>query len=49
MIKTSAILIDPEVKTVFESYPQKIKEKLLFLRNKKLEVSAIWEMVDTIT
>ena len=49
MIKTSAILIDPEVKTVFESHPQKIKEKRLFLRNKKLEVSAIWKMADTIT
>ena len=48
MVKNSVVTIDPEVKAVFESYPQKIKAKLLFLRQLILETAASIESVGEI-
>jgi hypothetical protein len=48
MVKNSVIPIDPEVKAVFESYPQEIKVKFLFLRQLILDTAASIENVGEI-
>ena len=36
---------NPEVDAVFKSYPEKIRAKLMFLRQLILETAARWDMV----
>ena len=48
MVKNSNIAINPDVAAVFESYPQKIKSKLLFLRQLIFDTAASIESVGEI-
>jgi hypothetical protein len=48
MIKNSNNAINPDVAAVFESYPQKIKSKLLFLRQLIIDTAASIECVGEI-
>ena len=48
MAKNAIIPINPEVAAVFDSYPEKIKSKLLFLRKLIYETAASIEMVGEI-
>ena len=48
MVKNSVVTISPEVRAVFESYPQRIKDKLLILRQLILETASSIESVGKI-
>ena len=48
MVKNSNTLMNPEVAAVFESYPQQIKAKLLFLRQLIFDTAASIESVGEI-
>lgn len=48
MIKKSNLVINPEVAAVFDSYPQKVKSKLLFLRQLIFDTAASIESVGEI-
>jgi hypothetical protein len=48
MVKNSNIAINPDVAAVFESYPQKVKSKLFFLRQLIFDTAASIESVGEI-